>query len=310
MSNSWSTRVETGIRKYVREADNGEPTTYYGVSANVKIDGKQVKTRYFDTLEEARMFRKLISNAKKIRNFKDVESTFVDKKMWPHNLLNAMYITVDRFPETYDEIADNFEERFNSMQALTDRELRVIIASYKEYLTLEEIGKEFGISGNRVQQIRAKALRKLIAPKNRRIFVETKEKMEVLNAEETKKIREEIESKLTLEASLEIVAKEFCFEDTNELCEWLKKHGGVIKGTTLTKESSIKELELHIRAYNCLLRGDIKTIGDLLERNVEDLQRIRNMGRKSVKEIIDALNKYDLHIRGEVEFLKSIKKIA
>ena len=48
---------------------------------------------------------------------------------------------------------------------------------------------------------------------------------------------------------------------------------------------SIHELELSIRSENCLLRGGIQTIGDLLNRSRDDLLKIRNLGRKSLTEI-------------------------
>ena len=47
----------------------------------------------------------------------------------------------------------------------------------------------------------------------------------------------------------------------------------------------IHELELSIRSENCLLRGGIQTIGDLVHKSREDLLKIRNLGRKSLTEI-------------------------
>ena len=47
----------------------------------------------------------------------------------------------------------------------------------------------------------------------------------------------------------------------------------------------IHELELSIRSENCLLRGGIQTIGELLQKSRDDLLKIRNLGRKSLTEI-------------------------
>ena len=52
---------------------------------------------------------------------------------------------------------------------------------------------------------------------------------------------------------------------------------------------SIHELELSIRSENCLLRGGIQTIGDLLQKSRDDLLKIRNLGRKSLREIEERL---------------------
>ena len=55
---------------------------------------------------------------------------------------------------------------------------------------------------------------------------------------------------------------------------------------------SIHELELSIRSENCLLRGGIQTIGDLLQKSREDLLKIRNLGRKSLREIEEKLTSF------------------
>ena len=52
---------------------------------------------------------------------------------------------------------------------------------------------------------------------------------------------------------------------------------------------SIHELELSIRSENCLLRGGIQTIGELLQKSRDDLLKIRNLGRKSLTEIDEKL---------------------
>ncbi|MBQ3655095.1 MAG: DNA-directed RNA polymerase subunit alpha [Synergistaceae bacterium] len=51
----------------------------------------------------------------------------------------------------------------------------------------------------------------------------------------------------------------------------------------------IHELELSIRSENCLLRGGIQTVGELLQRTRDDLLKIRNLGKKSLTEIEDRL---------------------
>ena len=51
------------------------------------------------------------------------------------------------------------------------------------------------------------------------------------------------------------------------------------------RELPIEDLNLSMRAYNCLRRGGIKTIGDIMERSPDDLLAIRNLGMKSLLEI-------------------------
>lgn len=51
----------------------------------------------------------------------------------------------------------------------------------------------------------------------------------------------------------------------------------------------IEELNLSVRAYNCLKRAQINTVADLLDYSQEDLLEIKNFGQKSAQEVIDAL---------------------
>ena len=53
----------------------------------------------------------------------------------------------------------------------------------------------------------------------------------------------------------------------------------------------IEELQLSVRAYNCLKRAQIHSVADLLDYSQEDLIEIKNFGQKSAEEVIDALQK-------------------
>lgn len=56
----------------------------------------------------------------------------------------------------------------------------------------------------------------------------------------------------------------------------------------------IDDLELSVRAYNCLKRAGINTIADLLDKSVEDLGKVRNLGKKSIDEIEEKLQNHPL----------------
>ena len=53
----------------------------------------------------------------------------------------------------------------------------------------------------------------------------------------------------------------------------------------------IEELQLSVRAYNCLKRAQIHSISDLLDYSQEELLEIKNFGQKSAEEVIEALQK-------------------
>ena len=52
---------------------------------------------------------------------------------------------------------------------------------------------------------------------------------------------------------------------------------------------AIEELQLSVRAYNCLKKAQINTVGDLLQYSPEKLQELKNFGRKSADEVFSTL---------------------
>ena len=54
-------------------------------------------------------------------------------------------------------------------------------------------------------------------------------------------------------------------------------------------DMNIDELELSVRSYNCLKRAGINTVGDLIGKSEDDMMKVRNLGRKSLDEVIGKL---------------------
>ena len=54
-----------------------------------------------------------------------------------------------------------------------------------------------------------------------------------------------------------------------------------------------------MRAYNCLKRAGIQTVGDLIQRSESELNAIPNFGRRSTEEVIEALHALGLTLRDE-----------
>merc|ERR1711990_706971 len=60
----------------------------------------------------------------------------------------------------------------------------------------------------------------------------------------------------------------------------------------------IEELELSVRAYNCLKRANVHTLSDLLQYSAEDLLEFKNFGRKSADEVCENLKtRFDLDLQ-------------
>ena len=55
-------------------------------------------------------------------------------------------------------------------------------------------------------------------------------------------------------------------------------------------EMTIEDLDLSVRSYNCLKRSGAKTVKDLVDKTQDELMKVRNLGRKSLEEVIGKLN--------------------
>ena len=181
------------------------------------------------------------------------------------------------------ECFEHFNERLEFLLTklvITDREEKIIRLYYIDGKTFEEIGKEFGTTRERIRQIQTKAIEKLKLFK-KYFYVGKWCLMEDLAKEEYQKYLETQKSYWKYES-----AKQYILQYES--------------GTFLPlKEQKIDNLDLSMRSYNCLKRAGIRTIGDLLNFTYYDLIKIRNLGRKSMKEILDTIHDLGLKFRGE-----------
>ena len=62
---------------------------------------------------------------------------------------------------------------------------------------------------------------------------------------------------------------------------------------------TIEELDLSVRSFNCLKRANINTVADLISKTEEDMMKVRNLGRKSLEEVINKLAMMGLSLASE-----------
>ena len=62
-------------------------------------------------------------------------------------------------------------------------------------------------------------------------------------------------------------------------------------------DMTIDELELSVRSYNCLKRAGINTVGELCNKTPDDMMKVRNLGRKSLEEVLAKLQELGLGLR-------------
>lgn len=175
---------------------------------------------------------------------------------------------------------------------LSEREVKVLMFRYRDRLDLYGTGKQFGVTRERIRQIEAKALRKMRGRKACR---------EILQKGFYQWTQEQIRQRA--DAIVEERIKQF-------KTQWLIDHPEpeYVAGDPVDPEineraqkmqMTIEELDLSVRSYNCLKRANINTVGDLVKRSYDNLMCVRNLGRKSLEEVVAKLEAMGLKLSEE-----------
>ncbi len=90
---------------------------------------------------------------------------------------------------------------------------------------------------------------------------------------------------------------ELCAEMSNMSILMSKEEDKQVK----LMELPIEEMDLSVRSYNCLKRAGLNTIQDLLKKSRSDMFKVRNLGAKSVEEVIQKLESYGFSLRKDEE---------
>ena len=231
---------------------------------------------------------------------------------YPYNLMD------DIFQEPTDWILteDNVKGLNEAIASLDEREQKIINLRYREGFTLEETGKVFHLTRDRIRQLQARAVRKLRNPArskqilygtegNRKLQELNKKEWELRNKElnlnsreatieaREKVINEKLErlgqsldekASEKLEADLDISVKAAMIQDDTP--QIVKLSWGDVRRPS----KAVEDLDLSVRSFNCLARADICSIAETIE-HIQDgsILKVRNLGRKSLDEIINKI---------------------
>lgn len=69
--------------------------------------------------------------------------------------------------------------------------------------------------------------------------------------------------------------------------------------TNSVLSKSVEELDLSLRSFNCLKRSNLNTVKDIVAKDIEELKKIKNFGKKSVQEVIDKIHELGLKFLDE-----------
>lgn len=188
-----------------------------------------------------------------------------EEDKWPENLVHEALLEKDICMLNSDQY-DMLMEVINTN--LSSREREVIFLLYRDSLTLDRCGDNYGVTRERIRQVRANAFRKL-----------HKRKDLILNG-----YRNWIINKAD--------------EITDSLYFEVEKRRKKASELTDYWDPKIVELELSVRAYNCMVRAGIERISNLIGFGPRNFISIKNLGRRSAREIADrlfAFNGWDLY---------------
>lgn len=162
---------------------------------------------------------------------------------------------------------------------LTDREQKVLELRFIHDMTYGQCGHRFNVTRERIRQIEAKALRKLRHPRFAKHYLLD-----------------------TLNKAFEIDAERARLERENMMLrEKLEKHESIPKPKVEPKKIDIAYMELSVRSYNCLKRAGFNFVDDLDGKTVSDLKKVRDLGMKSLREVVEKAREFGIEIPWEDE---------
>ena len=202
----------------------------------------------------------------------------VKKKMeYPLNLLYAVFED-EKMLENTDTLIDLNGSVEYTLFTLLDRERQILKYRFEDLMTYEEIGKLYSVTRERIRQMEARALRKLRSPQRLKYLKCGVSGVMEMNREEYLNRVMDIENRLI------------------ELCKLNEaKADEVIHDVKLRekyKGEPIENCDFSVRTYNCLKRRGVDSLSKLSRLSYDEITKIRNLGRKSVEEIIYKLREY------------------
>ena len=292
--------IETILKaRHMTQAELSRRTGIAQGTIKNHIDSGRMGTEYLVKYAEGLgcTIQDLVDGAVDPENFKmDTDIT----AWYPWNLAMAVadgngnywYLSDEAKAERKQEVLDRMYKIYipallKSISELSDREQKVLKLRFENGLNLEQTGYRFGVTRERIRQVEAKAIRKLRHPRHFKNwqFDTIGKAWEVAEERDRYKLEN-----IGLKEKISSIMKSLGVKESD-----------IEKPEESEKETDvdIQEMELSVRSYNCLKRARIDNISDLEGMTVEKLMMVRNLGKRSVDEVISKAREWGIEIEHE-----------
>lgn len=174
------------------------------------------------------------------------------------------------------------------LSLLKERERDIVRLYYEEGKTLEEVGKVYGLTRERVRQILARAVRLLRHPSRFNLIRYGLDGYERISANKLRLKALQEESAALDEMQVELAKRRVYLESELSATDYIVPQKKITSLSCLP----IEEMDLSVRSFNCLRRAGCSTaqdVADLAGKGATEMLRVRNLGRRSMEEIFDKL---------------------
>lgn len=205
-----------------------------------------------------------------------------DLPAYPTNLLTAMSV-YGRVPE---ELPDDFDASLEYALFLAadgdQRTLQIMRMRFQDNLYYTQIGAKLNVTNERIRQIAERTCAKLCQPKCMMYIQYGITNVIEMESRKARSLGSE-------QGYLQGYKNGYADGTANRISQEAPITPGELGALGTADTISIEELNLSTRAFNCLWRGGIRTIGKLSRQRYRDLMSLRNFGEGTLKEIVEVM---------------------
>ena len=224
---------------------------------------------------------------------------------------NYLRLVKEIFGSSFEFKLFSTDELNTAIEALNTREKETIQFYFGlidgKCKTYKDLSKYFGVSQSAIGQTIGKTIRGLRGLSRLKPFTfEQLKENEYISDEETE-LLSDLENEIL---NSNLIFKHDSIDDLDFSKDKFDTIRDIQKNIKSRKEAdqaihkekfAIEDMGLSVRSFNCLMRGNIRTLADLEKISYEELQKIRNLGKESALEIITKAKKYGVILEGTVD---------